>query len=285
MGVAVQSHYFSVGTAVPWARAGVGAVATQATVDVRYGPLGLELMAAGVSAPEALASLLKRDPKRESRQVAMVDSKGRVAAHTGRLCIPSAGHVTGEGFSCQGNIMAGGRVWRAMKAAFEKNGSLPLAERLMASLDAAQAAGGDVRGEQSAAMLVVGGEVNPTQWGGRLIDLRVEDHPEPLEELRRLIRYQRGYRWCDLGDDHLASGRLDEALDAYAKAMELVPEVLELKYWVAVTLVSSGRDRRKGVSMLREVCAREPGWVKVTKGVVKSGVLRLDRSVIDQIGR
>lgn len=284
MGVAVQSHYFSVGSAVTWARPGVGAVATQAMLDIRYGPLGVDLMAAGMSAPEALASLLKGDSKPESRQVAMVDSKGRVAAHTGRLCIPSAGHVTGEGFSCQGNIMANGRVWGAMKKAFESKGGLPLPERLMAALDAAQAAGGDLRGKQSAAMLVVGPELKPSYWEGKVIDLRVEDHPEPLKELRRLIRYQRGYRWSDLGDDLLSSNNMAGALDAYGKAMELIPEVVELKYWVAIGLLSTGKDRRRGLRMLKEVCAEDRNWVEVTRGMVRTGSPPLDPSILRQLG-
>ena len=283
MGVAVQSHYFSVGSAVTWARAGVGAVATQAMVDVRYGPLGLGLMAAGLSAPEALSSLLKGDLKPEVRQVAMVDSKGRVAAHTGKLCIPSAGHATGKAFSCQGNIMANRRVWGAMKAAFEANGALPLPERMMAALDAAQAAGGDLRGKQSAAMLVVGPDLKANYWEGKVIDLRVEDHPEPLGELRRLIRFQRGYRWSDVGDDYLSSGKVDRALDAYAKAMELVPEMAELKYWVAISLVSTGKDRRRGLEILKEVCAQDPNWIRVTEGMVRTGSPPLDPSIIREI--
>ena len=163
----------------------------------------------------------------------MVDSKGRVAAHTGRRCVPSAGHAVGNGFSCQGNIMANDRVWGAMKSAFDSKAELPLPERLMAALDAAQEEGGDLRGKQSSAMLVVGPDARPNGWEGRLVDLRVEDHQEPLMELRRLLRFQAGYRWIDKGDDFFSSNRMDEALEAYSKGMELVPEVLELKYWVA----------------------------------------------------
>ena len=284
MGVAVQSHYFSVGSAVTWARAGVGAVATQAMVDVRYGPLGLELMAGGLSAPEALASLLKGDSKPEVRQVAMVDSKGMVSSHTGRLCIPNAGHVAGKGFSCQGNIMANGRVWGAMKRAFDSERRLPLAERMLAALDGAQAAGGDLRGKQSAAILVVGPGLKGNGWEGRLVDLRVEDHPEPLKELRRLLRYQRGYRWVDRGDEEFSSGRMEEALAAYARGMELVPEVLELKFWVAIGLLGSGKDRAKGLKMLKDVCSEDRNWVQVTEGMVRSGSVKLDPAVLREIG-
>jgi uncharacterized Ntn-hydrolase superfamily protein len=284
MGVAVQSHYFSVGSAVSWARAGVGAVATQAMVDVRYGPLGLELMAGGMSAPEALASLLRGDANPEVRQVGMVDSKGRVASHTGKLCIPNAGHAAGKGVSCQGNIMANRRVWGEMKRAYESEGKLPLAERLMAALEAAQAAGGDLRGKQSAAILVVGPEVRGNHWEGRTVDLRVEDDPEPLEELKRLLRYRRGYSWVDRGDEHFSSNRMDEALEAYSKGMELVPEVIELKYWVAIGLLGSGRDRARGLKMLKEVCSKEKNWVRVTEGMVRAGTVKIEPSVLKQIG-
>jgi uncharacterized Ntn-hydrolase superfamily protein len=283
MGVAVQSHWFSVGSIVTWARAGVGAVATQANAEVRYGPLGLELMSGGMNAPEALASLLKGDEKSEFRQVAMVDSKGRVAAHTGTMCMPSAGHVKGEGFSCQGNIMRNNRVWGAMKSAFESKAKLPLPDRLMAALEAAEAAGGDLRGRQSAAMLVVGPDPKPNYWEGRIIDLRVEDHPYPLKELKRLIRYQQGYMWENRGDDLLSSNKLKEAMDAYSKGMGLVPEVLELKYWVAIGLLSSGKDKPRGLRMLKEVCEREKDWVQVTRGLVKIGRPPLDPKILDRL--
>ncbi|MDG6955481.1 MAG: DUF1028 domain-containing protein [Nitrososphaerota archaeon] len=283
MGVAVQSHYFSVGSAVPWARAGVGAVATQATLDVRYGPLGLELMAAGTTAKTALGALLGADSKPEVRQVAMVDASGQAAAHTGEKCIPCAGHATGDGFSCQGNIMTSDRVWGAMKRAFEEGEGSPLPERLLGALDAAQEEGGDLRGRQSAALVVVGREPKPNYWEGRLFDLRVEDHPEPLVELRRLLRYQRGYRWVDKGDDFISSNRLEDALDAYSKGMELVPEELELKYWVAIGLLSSGRDRRRGLRMLKEVCSKDRNWVKVTEGLVKVGQPKLEPSVLRDV--
>ncbi|MDG6975727.1 MAG: DUF1028 domain-containing protein [Nitrososphaerota archaeon] len=285
MGVAVQSHYFSVGSVVSWARAGVGAVATQAMLDVKYGPLGLELMAAGMSAPGALRALLAADGKPEYRQVAMVDSKGRVASHTGKKCIPEAGSAVGGGVSCQANIMRSRKVWTEMLRAFERSPALSLKERLMGALDAGEAAGGDLRGRQSAAMVVVGPKASPNRWEGRLVDLRVEDHPDPLKELRRLLRYHEGYAWVDQGDDRLSSGKMDDALTAYSKGMKLVPEVLELKYWVAIGLVSSGKDRARGVRMLKEVCAEDRNWVRVTRGLVKTGVSALDPSVLRQVSR
>jgi len=270
MGVAVQSHFFSVGSVVTWARAGVGAVATQAMVDIKYGPLGLELMSGGKTAEEALAALLEADPNSDSRQVAMVDMKGRVAAHSGRKCLPYAGHVTGRGFSCQGNIMRNERVWGAMKKAFEANHTLPFAERMVSALEAAEEAGGDIRGKQSSAILIVSSELKPNYWEGRLVDLRVEDHPAPVPELRRLLRYQRGYEWENRGDDFLTARDYPKALEAYAKAFSLVPEIDEFKYWVGIGLLSTGRVKR-GERMLKEVIAKDRNWAQVTRGIAKVG--------------
>ncbi len=268
LGVAVQSHFFSVGSIVTWARAGVGAVATQAMVDIKYGPLGLELMSGGRSAPEALEALLKADSSRDSRQVAMVDSKGRVAAHTGSKCLPHAGHATGDGFSCQGNIMRTGKVWGAMKKSFETNKTLPLAERMVEALAAAEKAGGDIRGKQSSAILVVSPDLKPTYWEGKLVELRVEDHPTPVPELKRLLRYQRGYEWANKGDDFLTAKDYPKALEAYTKALELVPEIDELKFWAGIGLLSGGNPE-KGEAMLKEVIAKDRNWAEVIKGIAK----------------
>ncbi len=282
LGVAVQSHFFSVGAIVPWARAGVGAVATQAMVDVRYGPLGLELMSGGKSAPEALASLIGADQHADSRQVAMVDSKGRAAAHTGPKCIPHAGHAVGDGFSCQGNIMKSDKVWGAMRRSFERNESMRLPERLVASLEAGEKAGGDIRGKQSAAILVVSPDLKPNHWEGKVVELRVEDHPEPVSELKRLLRYQRGYEWANKGDDFLTAKEYRKALDAYSRALELVPEVDELKYWVGVGLLSSGKTK-KGVRMIMEVQEKDTNWVEVTRGVAKVGSPPIDSRVLSKL--
>ena len=280
--MAVQSHWFSVGSIVPWARAGVGAVATQANVEASYGPRGLELMAAGTGAPEALASLLKEDPKAEFRQVAMVDWNGRAAAHTGEKCMAAAGHVVGDGFSCQGNIMESRRVWESMSRAFRSSARMPLQDRLMRSLDAGQEGGGDLRGKQSAAMVVVGPEASPNPWEGKIIDLRVEDSPDPLKELKRLIGYNVGYNWMNKGDELLSSGKLGEASEAYSAGRRFIPRVLEAKYWVAVGLLISGKDRRKGVRMLKEVCAEEKNWVQVTRGLANSGI-KIDQSLLREV--
>src|SRR5207248_1848101 len=199
MGVAVQSHWFSVGSIVPWAEAGVGAVATQSFVDPSYGKLGLDLMRAGRSAPEALAGLLAADSNRDVRQVAMIDAQGRVAAHTGAKDIQSAGNHVGEQYSTQANLMSNDNIWPAMAKAYEETKG-DLAERLLAALDAAQSAGGDIRGRQSAAIVVVKAKSSGKPWEDRIFDLRVDDSTEPLKELRRLVTLQRAYNHMNAGD-------------------------------------------------------------------------------------
>ena len=260
MGVAVQSHWFSVGSSVTWGEAGTGVVATQSIIDPGYGPKALALMRQGVSAPDALKQLLAADPEREVRQVAILDARGRVAAHTGSLCIAEAGHVVGDGFSVQANIMASDRVWPAMADAFTRAPG-DLADRLLAALDAAQAAGGDLRGRQSAAILVVAPTSSGRPWAGgdRLFDLRVEDNPQPLQELRRLVRLQRAYAHANHGDELVSQKKIDEALKEYAAAARLAPEIVELPFWQAITLVSVGREA-EAVPILREVFAKEPAW-------------------------
>jgi uncharacterized Ntn-hydrolase superfamily protein len=282
LGVAVQSHYFSVGSVVTWARAGVGAVATQAMAEVKYGPVGLELMAAGKNARDALDILLKGDSRRETRQVAMVDRRGRVAAHTGSECIPYAGDAAGEGYSCQGNIMRSRRVWTEMGHSFEWNWDMPFPERLIASLEAGERAGGDARGRQSSALLVVDGRRRAAAWQGRLVELRVEDNPEPIKELKRLLRYQRGYEWADKGDSFLSSRRYKDALGAYRKGLELVPEVRELRYWVGISMLKT-RDKEKGLRMLRGVFREEPEWAEITKRMSKAGTIAIDRESLEKL--
>ena len=199
LGVAVQSHWFSVGPIVPWAEAGVGAIATQSFVDPSYGKNGLDLMRAGKSAPDTLKELLAKDEGREVRQVAMIDAQGRVDAWTGKNDIQAAGHIVGTNFSVQANLMLNDKVWPAMARAFE-NAKGDLADRMLAALDAAQAVGGDIRGRQSAAMIVVTGKPTGQAWKDRTFDLRVDDSPEPLVELRRLVKLQRAYNHMNAGD-------------------------------------------------------------------------------------
>ena len=281
MGVAVQSHWFSVGSAVPWAEAGVGAVATQSFVDPSYGPLGLDLMRAGRSAPEALAGLLAADSGREVRQVAMVDAHGRVAAHTGSKCIPAAGHEVGDQFSVEANLMGNDKVWPAMAKAFrEAKGDL--AERMLAALDAAQSVGGDIRGMQAAAIVVVKGQSTGRPWADTLFNLRVEDNPEPLKELRRLVQLQRAYNHASAGDDFTAAGKLDEALKEYAEAARLAPQVLELPYWQAVALASNGH-LKEALPIFREVFAKEPRWAELTPRLPGVDLLPKDPEMMKQI--
>ena len=271
MGVAVQSHWFSVGTAVPWAEAGVGAVATQSFVLVDYGPGGLNLMRGGASAAEALSSLVKGDDGRDVRQVAMVDAKGRVSAHTGARCIPAAGHRMGKGYSVQANLMLDAGVWPAMANAYEGSEG-DLAERMLSALEAAQARGGDIRGRQSAAMVVVKGRPSGRPWADRVVDLRVEDHPTPLVELRRLLDLQMAYNAMNHGDELVAKNDFAGALEAYTRAATLAPGIVELPYWQAVTLAQAGK-LEQALPIFAGVFAREPRWRELTARLPRSGLL------------
>lgn len=281
MGVAVQSHWFSVGSIVSWAEAGVGAVATQSFVDPAYGRDGLELMRAGESAPDALKKLVARDEGRAVRQVAMVDARGRVAAHTGDKCIEAAGHKTGENFSVQANMMASERVWPAMARAFD-SAKGDLAERMLAALDAAEAAGGDIRGKQSASLVVVKAESSGKPWADRVFDLRVDDHPTPLAELRRLVRLQRAYNHMNAGDLAVEHKDNEGALREYAAAQRLVPDNLEMAYWHAVALVNMKRTE-EALPIFRRVFAADANWRTLTPRLVKSGILPDDPALIERI--
>jgi uncharacterized Ntn-hydrolase superfamily protein len=283
LGVAVQSHWFSVGSIVTWAEAGVGAVATQSFVDPAYGFRGLELMRAGVAAPEALKRLLAADAQREVRQVAMIDAQGRVDAFTGKLDIADAGHVVGAQFSVQANMMANPKVWPAMAAAFAKARG-DLAGRMLAALEAAQAAGGDIRGKQSAAILIVKAKSSGRPWAGadRVFDLRVEDHAEPIVELKRLMRLQRAYAHANRGDELVSEKKIDEALKEYTAAGELAPEILELPFWQAVTLVVVGREA-EAAPIFRRVFAKEPYWADLVPRLPAAGQLPDDPALIKRI--
>jgi len=281
LGVAVQSHYFSVGPVVPWAEAGVGAVATQSLVLVDYGPNGLDLMRKGLTAREALDSLLKADAHHEGRQVAMVDARGNVAAFTGPSCIPDAGDVQGEQFSCQANLMANDKVWPAMKAAYEKSQG-DLAERLMAALEAAEKAGGDIRGRQSAAMLVVKGQASGKPWNDVVVNLRVEDHEQPLVELRRLLQLRRAYNLEDQGDNFTVEKKSAEAARAYAEAMKLAPDVVELQFWAAVTMYTNDR-KAEALALFKKVFAREARWVPLVPRLAKVGLFPDDPKALAEV--
>jgi uncharacterized Ntn-hydrolase superfamily protein len=239
LGVAVQSHWFAVGSVVPWAEAGVGAVATQSFVEVSYGPLGLALMRAGKTPQQALTALLGTDAHQDVRQVAMIDAHGKVAVHTGAHCIAEAGHRSGDGYSVQANLMGPSTVPEAMAKAFEASAG-PLAERLLTALLAAEAEGGDIRGKQSAALVVVRGESTGNAWQDRLVDLHVEDHAAPLEELTRLLRLHRAYEHMNAGDVAMETQDFDAARREYGAAQELAPGNAEMLFWHGITLVGAG---------------------------------------------
>lgn len=281
LGVAVQSHWFSVGTVVPWVEAGVGAVATQSFVDPNYGKLGLELMRGGKSAPDALKALISTDDAAQLRQVAMIDAQGRVAAHTGDKNIPEAGQFVGTGYSVQANLMVNDRVWPAMARAFEAAKG-DLAERMMAALDAAQTAGGDIRGKQSAALIVVTGKSTGKAWTDRIFDLRVDDSFEPLRELRRLIVVQRAYNHMNAGDLAVEQKDNERALTEYRAAAELVPDNAEMVYWHAVALVNMGRVE-ESLPLFRRAFAKDRNWATLTPRLAKVGQLPDDEALIRRI--
>ena len=280
-GVAVQSHWFSVGFLVPWAKAGVGAVATQSFVKVEYGPDGLALMEDGKSAKEALDQLISADKGQAIRQVAMIDRKGGVAAHTGENCIFAAGHIIGKNYSVQANLMEKKTVWSSMANAFEK-ASGDLADRMMASLEAAEREGGDIRGKQSAAMLIVTGKPTGLPWKDTVMDIRVDDNPHPLKELKRLIRIHKAYQHANKGDHYLEINEVDNALIEYEKASDLYPENPELPYWSAVTLVGLG-DLDKALPIFSKVFKKEPRLKMMTPRIVDAGLLPKDDKILKLI--
>jgi len=281
MGVAVQSHWFSVGAVVPWAEAGVGAVATQSFVEPSYGKLGLELMRVGRSAPEALAGLLAADSASQVRQVGMVDVSGRVAAHTGDKCITAAGHLVGEGFSVQANMMEKDTVWPAMAKAYRETKG-DLAERMLAALEAAEAQGGDIRGKQSAAIIVVSGTPTGRSWVDRKFDLRVEDHPVPLQELRRLVTLQRAYNLMNEGDLAIERKDTEAALKAYSAAEALAPGNAEMVFWHAVSLINVGKVD-DALPLLQKTYKLDPRWKELLKRLPKSGLLPEDPKLMNRL--
>ena len=282
LGVAVQSHYFSVGPIVPWAESGVGAVATQSLVLVDYGPKGLDLMRQGLTAPQALHALLDADTNPDVRQVAMIDTAGHVAAHTGPKCIPDAGQETGDQFSVQANLMANPRVWPAMAAAYRAAHG-DLAERMLQALEAAEQAGGDIRGRQSAAIVVVRAHPTGKPWQDRIVDLRVEDHAHPVQELRRLVRLRHAYNLEDAGDTFIADKQPERALAAYAEAAKLAPDIVELQFWAAVSMYTNGQERQ-ALKTFHDVFAREGRrWVDLVPRLARVGLFPDDPAKIAEV--
>ena len=281
IGAAVQSHWFSVGSIVTWAEAGVGAVATQSFVNPAYGPEGLALMKQGKSPREALDFLLQKDEGREFRQVAFIDVDGNSIAHTGSKCIAEAGHHYGKYFSVQANLMLKNTVWNAMEKAF-RNTSGPLAERMVAALEAAQQEGGDIRGKQSAALLVVSGKASGKIWEDRLIDLRVEDHPDPVQEIKRLLKVFRAYEHMNAGDVAVEKGDEKLALQEYSSAEKLEPGNLEMKYWHAVSLVNIGKFET-ALPMFKEIFTADINWKILTPRLIAPGMLLISEHQLQQL--
>jgi uncharacterized Ntn-hydrolase superfamily protein len=268
MGVAVQSHWFSVGSIVAWGEAGVGVVATQSFVNVSFGPRGLVLLKRGKTADQVVEALIASDDGRDVRQLAVLGVDGTVDAYTGKNCIPGAGHKNDK-------------VWSAMAEAFE-NSTGPLAERMVISLEAAQNVGGDIRGKQSASILIVKGESSGKVWEDRLIDLRVEDHPEPVKELKRLLRVFRAYEHMNKGDLAIEHGDMKLAMEEYSAAENMFPDNEEMKYWHAVTLVNNG-DLNNALPLFRSVFLRNEDWIELTPRLVPIGLLMVSDEELEKI--
>jgi uncharacterized Ntn-hydrolase superfamily protein len=266
LGVAVQSHFFSVGSVVSWAEPGVGAVATQSFAEIGYGPRGLELMRDGRSAAGALGELVDRDADERMRQVAMIDAAGRVAVHTGQGCIPEADHRVGTQMSAQANMMRNPGVPDAMVDAYSSMTG-EFADRILAALDAAEAVGGDIRGRQSAALVIVGGKPTDEPWKVRRMDLRVEDDPEPLRELRRLVTLKRAYEVMDEGEQLAMRGELSAAVPFYERAHSAAPDNLEIAFWLGLALAGAGRVE-EGFQHLQRACAANSGWAELVERLV-----------------
>jgi len=259
LGVAVQSHFFNVGSVVPAALPGVGAVATQSFPNLQIKPRALALLQQGRHPDDVVRELVADDPEADYRQFAVIDAQGRSAAHTGPRCMAEAGQLVGDGFSVQANIMRSTAVWPAMAAAFESSRGDALARRLLATLDAAEEAGGDLRGRQSAAILVVPAEGSEVD---RVVDLRVEDAADPLAELRRLLTLNDAYTYGNEADAALTVGDRTGAAEGFVRAMETAPDVVELRFWAGLSLMDAGNDDR-GVALLREAVAAEPVWLEL----------------------
>lgn len=282
MAVGVQSHWFSVGTLVCWAKSGVGVVATQSFVNPAFGPNGLAIMEEGSSAKDALKKLVTADEGRDFRQVAFLDVNGNVDAFTGAKCVDSASHIVGDNFSVQANMMLNDNVVPAMAKAFEENSDLPLAERVVKVLLAAQEAGGDIRGRQSAALLVVGAEPSENVWQDKKVDLRVDDSSEPLVELKRLLKVQRAYDHMNRGDLAVEANDMEKALEEYGTAEKMFPENLEMQYWKAIALANGG-SVNESLPTFQKIFKTDENWRELTRRLPKSGLLTVSDKDLKKI--
>ncbi|MFD1094668.1 DUF1028 domain-containing protein [Salegentibacter chungangensis] len=282
MAVGVQSHWFSVGSIVSWGKSGVGVVATQSFVNPAFGPDGLELMERGKTANEALEELISRDEGRDFRQVALLDDEGNVSAYTGEKCVEAAHHITGKNFSVQANMMLNDKVVPAMAEAFKKHSDLPLAERVVEVMKAAQDAGGDIRGKQSAALIVVGPEKVENSWEDKKTDLRVDDHETPVQELERLLKTARAYEHMNKGDLAVEEGDMKKALEEYGAAEKMFPENLEMKYWKAVALANNGKVD-EALPIFKSIFAKDDNWRIMTMRLPASGLLEVSDDDLERI--
>jgi uncharacterized Ntn-hydrolase superfamily protein len=281
MGVAVQSHWFSVGSVVTWGEAGVGVVATQSFTNPAFGPTGLAMLRVGRDPEDVVATLINVDPGRELRQLAVLNTKGKAAAFTGPRCVPECGHIVGRDFSVQANMMSSAEVWPAMAEAFRSSEG-PLADRMVAALEAAEARGGDFRGRQSAALLIVRKDLIGKPWLDRAVDLRVEDHPDPVQELKRLVKVHRAYQRMNDGDLALEKGDMPSAFRSYEEAQAMYPENEEMTFWTAAGLASNGR-LEEALPLFARVFERNGRWRKVIPALVGSGQLKVSPEEQDRI--
>lgn len=281
IGVAVQSHWFSVGSIVTWAEPGVGAVATQSLVNVSFGQRALELLKKGSSPQQALQELINSDEGRDFRQLAIIDANGHVATHTGGKCIADAGHITGKNYSVQANMMLNKEVVPAMSKAFEQS-SAPLAERMLAALQAAQVAGGDIRGQQSAAILIVRAKSTGKIWEDRLIDLRVEDNPNAVKELARILTVFRAYEHMNNGDMALEKGDEKAAQQEYGAAEKMFPDNTEMKFWHAVALVNVNKVD-SALPIFKKIFAEDKNYIELTRRIASNGLLKADQATVQKI--
>jgi uncharacterized Ntn-hydrolase superfamily protein len=281
MGVAVQSHWFSVGTSVTYGKAGVGVVATQSLVNPMYGPKGLALMEQGLSPQQAMDVLIENDKGEMYRQVAMLNKEGNVASHTGSSCIAEAGHTQGKYFSVQANMMLNNTVWNAMATAF-KTMQGTLSERMLSALQAAENEKGDIRGKQSAAILIVKGESTGNSWEDVLMDLRVDDHKNPLVELERLMKIHKAYDYMNKGDLAMEDGDSKEAELLYLQAQNLFPENLEMKYWYAVNLLNN-KETDKALPILKSIFNEDKNWQVLIPRLVKSKLLTISEKDLKRV--
>ena len=281
MAVGVQSHWFSVGSLVSWGKSGVGVVATQSFVDPAYGPGGLKLLEEGKTPEEALKILLEKDKNNLGRQVAFLDVSGNAFAYTGEKCMGYASHITGKNFSVQANMMLNDKVVPAMAKAFEENKDLPLAQRVMKVLFAAEEAGGDIRGKQSAALIVVNAE-KVEAWKDKKIDLRVDDDENPLIKLQQLLDLHTAYEYLNRGDEAIGVGDMKLALQEYGAAEKMFPENLEMKYWKAIAMANNGLVKET-LPIFKMIFSKDPNWKELTKRLPKSDLLNVSEDDLKSI--